>query len=315
MTIAGNAGRAPGGSGGNGGIAEGGGLDLALETGSSLTLVGVTLAGNSVDAPGGLPEGGNIFASPGAKIADSIVSGGTGSAGSENCASKLESKGFNLESTNECGFTAVGDQVGTNPLLGALQDNGGPAPTMLPAANSPAIDHGAAFGLTADERGLARPSDLVSTPNSSAPGADGSDIGAVEVQGAAAVVSPSAPRALSLVPPDFDTAIFVPPNTLYLRLKCPARFKPSCVGNAAGVSSRKHGKATTSSVSAKQKPNKWKVAKLVVKPKYQSQVAKMAAQPSKKLLIVRQVVHSTRFKHGAPQSVFHIYRVRTASSG
>ena len=257
-----------------------------------------------------MPRGGNLYASPGAKIADSIVSGGTGPAGSENCALKLESQGFNLESTNECGFTAVGDQVNTDPLLGALQDNGGPAPTMLPAANSPAIDHGSAFGLTTDERGQVRPVDLASTSNSSAAGADGSDIGAVEVQGAAAVV---APRALSLIPPNFDTAIFVPPNTLYLRLKCPARFKPTCLGNAAGMTSRKHGKPTTSSVSAKQKPNKWKVAKLIVKPKYQSPVAKMATQPNKKLLIVRQLIHSTRFKHGAPQSVFHIYRVRTAS--
>ena len=183
LTIAGNAGRAPGGSGGNGGIVEGGGLVLALETGSSLTLVGATLVGNSVDAPGGLPSGGNIYASPGAKIADSIVSGGTGPAGSENCGVKLESQGFNLESTNECGFTAVGDQVNTDPLLGALQDNGGPAPTMLPAANSPAVDHGSAFGLTTDERGQLRPVDLAATPNSPAPGADGSDIGAAEIQG------------------------------------------------------------------------------------------------------------------------------------
>jgi hypothetical protein len=311
LTIAGNAARAPGGSGGNGGIVEGGGLVLALETGSSLTLVGATVVGNSVDAPGGLPSGGNIYAGPGAKIAASIVSGGTGPAGSENCGVKLESQGFNLESTNECGFTAVGDQVSTDPLLGALQDNGGPAPTMLPAANSPAIDHGSAFGLTTDERGLLRPVDLASTPNSTAPGADGSDIGAAEVQGAAASVV--IPRVPSLIPPDFDTAIFVPPNTLYLRLKCPARFKPTCLGNAAGVTSRKHGKATTSSVSAKQKPNKWKVAKLIVKPKYQGRVAKMATQPNKKLLSVRQLIHSTRFKHGAPQSVFHIYRVRTAS--
>jgi hypothetical protein len=311
LTIAGNAGHAPGGSEGNGGIVEGGGLMLALETGSTLTLLGATLVGNSVDAPGGLPQGGNLYASPGAKIADSIVSGGTGPTGSENCGSKLESLGFNLESANECGFTAVGDQVDTDPLLGALQDNGGPAPTMLPAATSPAIDHGSAFGLTTDERGQARPVDLASTPNSSAPGSDGSDIGAVEVQGAASVALPG---ALNLVPPDFDTAVFVAPNTLYLRLKCPARFKPTCLGVAAGVTRRKHGKPTTGSVSAKQKPTKWKVAKLLVKPRYQARVAKMAKQPNKKLLIVRQLIHSTRFKHGAHQSVFHIYRVRTASS-
>jgi hypothetical protein len=87
-----------------------------------------------------------------------------------------------------------------------------------------------------------------------------------------------------------------------------------CVGNAGGVTGRKHGKPITGSVSAKQKPNKWKVAKLIVKPKYRAAVSKMSSQPTKKLLIVRQLIHSTRFKDGARQSVFHIYRVRTATS-
>jgi hypothetical protein len=100
---------------------------------------------------------------------------------------------------------------------------------MVPAANSPAIDHGSAFGLTRDERGQPRPTDLASSPNSSAAGADGSDIGAVEVRPEAAALTPMTHRSTSLQPPDFDTAIFVAPNTLYLRLKCPARFKPTCV--------------------------------------------------------------------------------------
>jgi hypothetical protein len=41
----------------------------------------------------------------------------------------------------------------------------------------------------------------------------------------------------------------------------------------------------------------------------------MATQPDKKLLIVHQLIHSKLFKNGQPQSVFHIYRVRTATSG
>ena len=49
---------------------------------------------------------------------------------------------------------------------------------MAPAQNSPAIDAGAAFGLTRDQRGLARPSNFLNLPNA----ADGSDIGAVERQ-------------------------------------------------------------------------------------------------------------------------------------
>jgi hypothetical protein len=320
MTVAGNAGRAPGGSGGNGGIVEGGGLLLLLESGASLTLISATLADNAIEAPGGVAEGGNIFTNAGVKIANSIITGGTGPAGTENCASKLESQGFNLESSNECGFTAVGDQPNTDPLLGPLQDNGGPAQTKMPAANSPAVDHGSAFGLTTDERGEVRPTDLASTPNSSAAGADGSDIGAVELQG------PVALRSASLLPPDFDTAIFVPPDTLYLRLKCPARFKPACLGNAVALTSRdhctrhhgtrrcEHGKPMTNSVSARQKPTEWKVAKLTIKRKYWARVSKMAKHPNKKLLIVRQLIHSTGFKHGSPQAAFHIYRVRTATT-
>jgi DNA-binding beta-propeller fold protein YncE len=124
------------------------------------------------------------------------------------------------------------------------------------------------------------------------------------------------------VPPDFSTAIFKHPY-LYLRLKCPARFKPLCLGNAAGVTSRgscagpgrrrcKPAQQITGPVSARQKPTKWKVAKLRIKPRFRSLVAKMAKRPDKKLLIVRQLIHSTRFRGGQAQSVFHIYRVRTA---
>jgi hypothetical protein len=320
MTIAGNASRAPGASFGSGGIASAGGIVADPESGSTITLVSATVAGNAVDAPGGIVNGGNIFGIPGVKIANSIVSGGTGSAGTANCSSPLESQGFNLESSNECGFTATGDQTNTDPQLGPLQDNGGPAPTMAPAMGSPAVDKGSAFGLTTDERGLTRPVDLPDVPNSTAPGADGSDIGAVELQ-----LPPTPILNPNVTPPDFDTAIFVPPDTLYLRLKCPARFKPKCVGKAGGVTSRdrcttrkgrrhcKHGQPMTNTVSAGQKPNKWKVAKLIIKPKYRAAVAKMATQPNKKLLIVRQLIHSKRFKHGTPQSVFHIYRVRTAT--
>jgi hypothetical protein len=69
----------------------------------------------------------------------------------------------------------------------------------------------------------------------------------------------------------------------------------------------------TASVSAKQKPNKWHVAKLKVKPKFTATVNRMAKKPQRKLLIVRQSVHAKRFKHGQKQAVFHIYRVRTAN--
>jgi len=74
--------------------------------------------------------------------------------------------------------TTSGSPLTADPLLGPLQSNGGPTQTMAPASASPAIDQGAAFGLVTDQRGLPRPVDLSSATNA----ADGSDIGAVEVQ-------------------------------------------------------------------------------------------------------------------------------------
>lgn len=181
MTVASNSARAPGGAAENGGIVEGGGIILDLSE-SSLTLLSATVVGNSVNAPGGIAEAGNIDRDPGGKIANSIVAGGQGPPGEENCDDPLESQGFNLESSDQCGFHAAGDQINKDPLLGPLQDNGGGIATMLPAANSPAVDQGAASGLGSDERGVVRPIDFPTIPNSVAPGADGSDIGAAELQ-------------------------------------------------------------------------------------------------------------------------------------
>jgi hypothetical protein len=73
--------------------------------------------------------------------------------------------------------------------LGALSDNGGPTSTRLPLPGSPLIDaipnasceaDGAA-GITADQRGLVRPS----------PTGGACDVGAVEVQ----VPTPPTPAA------------------------------------------------------------------------------------------------------------------------
>jgi hypothetical protein len=95
--------------------------------------------------------------------------------------------------------TSVGREDGTisgtaltaDPLLGPLASNGGFTQTMLPGAGSPALDAGSAFGLTTDQRGFARPSDLLSIANFS----DGADIGAVEVQAPPLTGPPPVPSA------------------------------------------------------------------------------------------------------------------------
>jgi CSLREA domain-containing protein len=74
--------------------------------------------------------------------------------------------------SDACGLTngINGNIIGSDPLLGALADNGGPTLTHLPQSGSPAIDAGdCTAGPAADQRGVARSQD------------DTCDIGAVEV--------------------------------------------------------------------------------------------------------------------------------------
>ena len=78
-----------------------------------------------------------------------------------------------------------GDMVGwvaspLNPLLGPLENNGGPTLTHALLPGSPAIDKGNSFGLATDQRGVFRPVDLPGLLNAAE--GDGSDIGAFEIQ-------------------------------------------------------------------------------------------------------------------------------------
>jgi hypothetical protein len=177
-TIAQNQSRGLGGKG----RVDGGGLYYEAAGGGSMAVTSATIARNSVDQS--LGEGGNVFllGTVVPTIRDTIVSGGIGPPGTENCSIKASSLGFNLESSDECGFTAAGDQVNADPQLGPLQANGGPTATIAPASTSPAVDRGAGSGLAADQRGVQRPIEFPQIPNSAAPGGDGSDVGAFELQ-------------------------------------------------------------------------------------------------------------------------------------
>jgi hypothetical protein len=69
------------------------------------------------------------------------------------------SSGHNLDSDGTCLLTAAGDLSGVNPLLGILDDNGGPTGTHALLAGSPAIDAGSGDcpPPATDQRGVARP--------------------------------------------------------------------------------------------------------------------------------------------------------------
>lgn len=177
------------GPGGPGGVALGGGL------GGGLALINCSVSGNSVTggmggtgsvagAIGGTAAGGVSAFGPALIVQSTIIAGNTGSATSPDVLGAVASQGWNLIGiTDGSSGWMLNDLLGNavsplNPLLSACQDNGGPVWTMGPLAGSPARDAGNS-GLPTDARGGPRIVDFPNIPN--APGGDGSDIGALEV--------------------------------------------------------------------------------------------------------------------------------------
>jgi len=123
----------------------------------------------------------------------------------------LTSQGYNLIGTTQdtviLGIT-TGNLLNLDPLLGPLQDNGGPTPTRALLPSSPAIDAGTIGGLNTDQRGIARPIDIPSLPNA----ADGSDIGAYEFNASAPTVTLTCPDdiAADTVPGGYSAPVNYP---------------------------------------------------------------------------------------------------------
>jgi CSLREA domain-containing protein len=93
------------------------------------------------------------------------------------------SLGYNLIGAGNAvpAFTNVGDQTGTDPMLGSLADNGGPTKTHMPLPGSLAIDAGPAspFGAPlSDQRGFP----FIRVADGNGMGGPQLDIGAVERQ-------------------------------------------------------------------------------------------------------------------------------------
>ncbi len=147
------------------------------DAGATLTVNNSTFSGN-IDAS----NAGAIFNLGSMTIGSTILNGGYGNL--YGYYGTVTSLGYNLSSDAAAGFlTAIGDRINTDPMLGPLQDNGGPTFTHAPLTGSPAIDAGKNFGAaTTDQRGagFVRTFDDASTANAN--GGDGTDIGAYEVQ-------------------------------------------------------------------------------------------------------------------------------------
>ncbi len=147
-------------SGGGGGILSAG----------ALAVTDSTFSDNSAGNGGGIENSGGYTLT----LANTIIAGNTAATGPDVDGS-VTSLGYNLigNSSGSSGFVAT-DLLNVNPLLGPLQNNGGPTETMALLPGRPAIDAGnnalVPSGITTDQRGA--PRDVFG----------GVDIGAFEVQ-------------------------------------------------------------------------------------------------------------------------------------
>ncbi|MEW5988836.1 MAG: right-handed parallel beta-helix repeat-containing protein, partial [Chloroflexota bacterium] len=133
---------------------QGGGINFS--SCGAVVLTNSTIANNTATSGGGIQDqqyyGGSLT------LKNSVVADNSGG----NCVNfgEVHSAGYNLDSGNTCGFTNPGDLINTDPLLGPLQDNGGPTWTHALLEGSPAVDAADNVGCpTIDQRGISRPQD------------------------------------------------------------------------------------------------------------------------------------------------------------
>jgi hypothetical protein len=182
------------GSGGNGGVpnpgaagagGSGGGITLG---GTPLTGLHVTIAGNATGTPGmgtGSPspaKGGGLFLPVGITNLDNtlVASNTAGDPSFQNCLGAIAGGAHNIS----FGGTGCPMSFATgNPLLGALQNNGGPTATRAIGAGGAAVDAVPVTGENCeatDQRGITRPQ------------IGACDIGAFELEPAPVVITPPA---------------------------------------------------------------------------------------------------------------------------
>ena len=135
-------------SGNSASVIGGGILNFGPDGIVDLTINNSTVSGNSATSGGGIYNSGGGFPPffqglATVTIQDTILNAGASGENIYNDSGAVTSQGYNLSSDNGGGFlTATGDQINTNPMLGPLQDNGGPTFTHALLSGSPAIDKG-----------------------------------------------------------------------------------------------------------------------------------------------------------------------------
>src|SRR6266480_5708407 len=134
---------------------EGGGI-----SGNNNTITNSTITGNSALHGGGVAGGGNIahttfsnnsasrdggalYLTSSLELGNTILKAGASGVNIFNNGGSFITHGYNVCSDDGSGFlNGPGDQINTDPMLGPLQDNGGPTFTHALLPGSPAIDAG-----------------------------------------------------------------------------------------------------------------------------------------------------------------------------
>ena len=165
---------------GNSASSTGGGIHIDS---GAVTITNSTISSNGAGAGGGFHNTDATVNASSTIIALNIATTGPDIFGA------VVSQGFNLIG-NESDATITArrsDQIGTagspiDPLLGPLQDNGGPTFTHALLLGSPAIDQGTGNDLTTDQRGVGFPRTFDVRRIRNARGGDGTDVGAFELR-------------------------------------------------------------------------------------------------------------------------------------
>src|SRR6266446_8443134 len=111
---------------------------------AALRINNSTLSGNLANSGGAIYNTGSHFGGTATlDIGNTILNSGATGGTLFNDGGTVTSHGFNLSSDDAGGnLNGPGDQINTDPLLGPLQDNGGPTFTHALLPGSPAIDTG-----------------------------------------------------------------------------------------------------------------------------------------------------------------------------
>jgi uncharacterized repeat protein (TIGR01451 family) len=217
------------GGGGTTGGGLGGGVNFAGAASGTkaMTLTHTTIASNRAGDGTAISSGGGIFNTAGTTtLRNSIIAYNN----SLNCANSVTSSSHSIEDDNDCGLSTLnGDQPSTDPKLKPLGNYGGPTRTMLPRADSPAIDMAEVVYCTpTDQRGIIRKQ-----------GAE-CDVGADEVQladvGVTATLTPKTTSAGKVVTYRFNVKNNGPQVAQGVTLfdKLPAKLKLVSIAGCTG---------------------------------------------------------------------------------